>query len=157
MKVSRFACAFFVLTVMAVVAGSAVAQTPPPLTVLHWGESQIDEDGNLRYRVTASASGISWDASIELYKEADYLQLWAEIKGGPAANPVDTFVLVKSKAAYNRYGQPATYISGTSPRVKLPPGTYIYTLYVVLSNSPSDFNLMVAASGPHVVGTVTLP
>ncbi|MBZ5582663.1 MAG: hypothetical protein LAQ30_10765 [Acidobacteriia bacterium] len=162
MKVLRFARAFPIVSAFALAAVLVTASfaQPSPLIVTSWGQSEINEDGNLRFRVTASAGGISWD--LAAYPDVPYLQLWAYIVG-PASDPIDRWELIKSKAAYDKYGQPARSISGTSARFKLPRGAYTYYLFValtdVLSTSVPPPQTALVMSDPHpLLGrTVTLP
>ena len=150
MKSLRFVIvSALVLAAMLVTAHPAIAQQ---INVAYWGQSQINEDGNLRFRVDASASGIDWSACTAC-ADATYLQLWAYIVG-PKPSPTMTPIMIKSKAPYNAYGQPATVISGTSPRFKLARGTYTY--YVLVRLIALDGTVL-AESAQHLGGTVTLP
>jgi hypothetical protein len=148
----------FLVTLVLFVPAVATAQSPPPLTVNHWGESQIDEDGNLRFRINASASGISWTDDLTDYSPL-YLQLWAMVWGETASGTlVEPFpVLIKSKDAYNKYDLPAQFISGTSPRFKLAPGKYYYQLVVALNETLLLGDALEAVDHQVVHGPVTLP
>lgn len=165
MKSLRFAIvSALVLVAMLVTAGSAAAQQYP-INVASWGQAEINEDGNLRFRVDASASGISWTCCAETDYTQLYLQLWAAISGPNGY----TSVLIKSKDAYDATGKAAKSIMGTSARFKLAPGTYTYWVVVVLNTGMSLLNTDVtppvpattvqAISAPHPEQgiTVTLP
>ena len=134
-------------------------------TVQNWGQSEINEDGNLRFRIDASASGFTLPSWFSLTCSGTDLQLWAYIVG-PAGSPdpKPIYQLIKSKDACNSSGQLVRSIMGTSARFKLSPGTYTYYLFVALNTGDTVVNpdgtptgTILAMSDLHLGGTVTLP
>lgn len=151
-----------------VLVSAAFAIDWATIGVLKWGPSEINEDGNLRFRIDGSASGFTLPSDFSFDCSGTDLQLWAYVVAGPVSNPPaedGIFQLIKSKDACNSSGVLVKSIMGTSPRFKLSPGTYTYYLFVALNTGDTVVNpdnspalSVLAVSDPlHVGGTVTLP
>ena len=156
---------FMMLTLLALVLVSAsFAAEWATFAVQNWGQSEINDDGNLRFRIDASASGFTLPSWFSLTCSGTDLQLWASIDG-PASNPALRYQLIKSKDACNNSGQLVRSIMGTSARFKLSPGVYTYYLFVALNTGDTVVNpdgspsstVLALSDPPRLGGTVTLP